>query len=244
MLLFAAVVAWGLWDDLRWQRLLRPQVVEMLALAVTFLFIYLVLPSRYSQAAYVDVRALMLISLFVVLARVLLADASPERARPIVLPLAALVATLNLAYLIVHLSPDNAWMNGYRAMIARIPRGAAVLPIYTGGHEGGVSPRLHTHSYIVMDRAALTGYLFGGDAGHPMKYFRYTSRPYSPNLRWYNIDQPIPVNWRAIACSYDFLLVDKPYDSSRIPIRSATVAENGSAALLQVARTANGCLRD
>jgi hypothetical protein len=232
MLLFALVVAWGLWRDLRWPALLRLPVVESLALAFTFLCIYFVLPSRYSQAAYVDVRALVLISLFVVLARVYLSE--DVRQPAIVLPLAAALALLNLGFLAIRVSDDDAWMKSYRELGARIPKGASVLPIYTSGREGAVSPRLHVSSYLVMDRAAVMPYLFSGDAGHPMKYFRYRNRPYAPTERWYNAILPEPVDWRAIACTYQFLLIGKPYDPSRIRIRTSTVAENESGALLKV----------
>jgi hypothetical protein len=242
MLVFAAAVVWGLWRDLRWRNLLKPQVVEMLALAATFLCIYFVLPSRYSQAAYVDVRALLLISLFMLLARVQLADGIRESA--IALPLAAVLALLNLGYLALHLTDDEVWMRGYREMVARIPRGATVLPIYTSGTEGGVSPRLHSSAYIVMDRAGLIPSLFSGDAGHPMKYFRYKSRPYTPEGRWFNMEGQAGADWRAIACGYDFILIGKPYDPARIRIRTSAVAENGSAALLKVdASGLNGCVR-
>ena len=234
MLVFAATLAWGLWRDLRWRTLLTPRVAEMLALAITFLCIYFVLPSRYSQAAYVDVRALALISVFLVLARASLAEGGTQPA--IVLPLAAMLALLNLGYLAVRLNDDDVWIKSYREMVARIPTGASVLPIYTSGQEGGVSPRLHSDAYIVMDRAALMPYLFSGDAGHPMKYFRYRNRPYAPNERWYNVPSPETVNWRTIACTYDFLLVGKPYDPKRIEVRTSTVAENGSAALLKTDR--------
>lgn len=236
MLLFTATVAWGLWRDLRWRTLLNPHVVEMLALAFTYLCIYLVLPSRYSQAAYVDVRALALISVFVVLARAHLAEgiALP----PIVVPLAALLALLNLGFVAFRLSTDDAWIRDYRQVIASIPAGSSVLPIYTSGHEGGVSPRLHADAYVVMDRAALVPYLFSGDAGHPMKYFRYRNRPDAPQGRWYTSGFVEPVNWRALACTYDFILIDKPYDPTRIGARTSPVAENGSAALLKMDRDA------
>ena len=239
MLGFVAVIGWGLWRDLRWRTLLKPQVVEALALAFTFLCIYFVLPSQYSQAAYVDVRALALISLFLILARVQLTD--DMTAPTVVLPLAAILAVLNLAYLATHLAGEDAWMKGYRELAERIPRGATVLPIYTSGKDGGMSPRLHTASYIVMDRQALMPYLFSADAGHPMKYFRYKNRPYEPYARWYNL--PRYVDWRAIGCTYEFLLVGKPYDPRRIELPASTVAENGSAALLRVASVPNGCVR-
>jgi hypothetical protein len=97
-------------------------------------------------------------------------------------------------------------------------------------------------SYAVTDRAALEPYLFSGDAGHPMKYFRYRQRPPAPPQRWYNAGIPEPVDWRAIACSYDFLLIDKPYDPARIEVRTSPVAENASAALLAIrADSGAGC---
>jgi hypothetical protein len=245
MLLFAVVLGWGLWRDLQWRTLLKPQVVEMLALAVTFLCIYVVLPSRSSHVAYVDVRALALISLFIVLARVHLAEGATQPAfgGPVVLPLAAILAMLNLGYLAIHLTRDDAWMSSYREVVARIPRNAAVLPVYTSGQEGSVAPRLYSSSYIVMDRVALMPYLFSGVS--PLKYFRYKSRPYAPTERWYNFNVPEAVDWHTVACSYDFLLVGKPYDPKRIFVRNSTVAENGSAALLKVdaGGTENGCVR-
>jgi hypothetical protein len=84
-------------------------------------------------------------------------------------------------------------------------------------------------------------YLFAGDLGHPMKYFRYRKAPYGPNQRSFSADESMPVDWRAIRCSYDFLLVGKPLDPSRIAVRSSTVAENGSASLLQVTGK-DGCV--
>ncbi len=80
-------------------------------------------------------------------------------------------------------------------------------------------------SYLVMDRAALMPYLFSGDGGHPMEYFRYRHKPYAPMERWYNAEVAVPVDWDAIACSYEYLLIDKPYDAARIPILTSVVAE-------------------
>ena len=244
ILLFVLALGWGLWRDLRWRRLMNPQVIEMLALAVTFLGIYVVLPSRYSQAAYVDVRALAMISLFVLLARVYLAEGStaqPAFAGPFFIPAVALLSVLNLGYLWMNLAPNDAWGVGYREIVARVPAGASVLPIYTSGREGAVAPRLHMSSFIVLDRAALMPYLFSGDGGHPMKYFRYRRKPYAPVERWYNAVIPVEVAWQPISCSYDYLLVGKPYDAQRIKLRTSTVSENSSAALLAIDRSQFAC---
>ncbi|MEJ1960911.1 MAG: hypothetical protein WDO56_04935 [Gammaproteobacteria bacterium] len=244
MLLFALALGWGLWRDVRWNRLLKPEVLEPLALAVTFLGIYIVLPSRYSQAAYVDVRALALISLFVILARMHLAEASPTRPAyggRWLIPIVALLSVLNLGYLWVRLTPNEAWGEGYREIVARIPRGATVLPIYTNGRQGTVAPRLHMSSFIVLDRVALMPYLFSGDGGHPMKYFRYRRKPYVPMERWYNAQIPVEVAWQPVSCSYDYLIVGKPFDEQRIKLRTSTVAENSSAALLAVDHSQFAC---
>jgi len=89
-------------------------------------------------------------------------------------------------------------------------------------------------SYVVTDRGAVTPYLFTGNGGQPMKYFRFKERLYAPQQRWYNSEQPVVVAGRAIACSYDFLLVDRPFDSRRLTVSGPTVAENGSAALMAI----------
>lgn len=246
MILFALAVCWGLWRDLRWRNLLQPRVVEMAALAATFLGIYFVLPNSYADASYVAVRALALVALFVVLGRAYL-GADEHATEPVFLqtfavPLAALLAMLNLMYLSVHLTRQNAFAAEYRRIVAQIPRGATVLPVYTGGREGMVRTRLHLGALAVMDRDAMVPYMFAGDAGHPMKYFRYRHRLYAPPEHWYtSTTTPVMVAWRPIACSYQYLLMAKPYDARKLSVRTSVRAENGSAALLAIHPEAHQC---
>jgi hypothetical protein len=235
MIMLTVSLLWGMQRDLRWRNLTKPAVVEMLALAVTFLGIYIVLPSSYADAAYVDVRALAPVTLFLILARVYLPDdASSERAfsDAVTLPFVAILAMCNLGYLASYMYRYNEWADGYREIVADIPRGARVLPVYTNGRVGTVAPLLHMGSYVVTDRGAVTPYLFSGNGGHPMKYFRYKETLYAPPQRWYNAQLPVVISARAIACNYEYLLVDKPFDARRLGLRAATVAENGSAALM------------
>jgi hypothetical protein len=246
MLLLGATVCWGLWRDLRWHRLLQPQVVEMFALTMTFLAIYFILPNEYSEASNVAVRALALVSLFVVLGRAHLAEDSPSRpafAGTLALPLAVLLVTLNLIYIAMHLVRQDAFAAGYRQIVQQIPRGATVLPVYTGGKEGKLAPRLHIGSWAVTERDALTPYLFTGDGGHPMKYFRYKQRPYAPPEMWYASKRPVMVAWRPVACSYQFILIGKPYDVRVISLRTSVRAENESAALLSISQEPYECGR-
>jgi hypothetical protein len=72
-----------------------------------------------------------------------------------------------------------------------------------------------------------------------MKYFRYIHRPYTPPEDWY-VDWPRPrVQWQQVACTYDFILVSKPFQQQRIGVATTTVAENESAALLSTDK--GGC---
>jgi hypothetical protein len=85
-----------------------------------------------------------------------------------------------------------------------------------------------------MDRAALEPYVFAGDNGNPMKYFRYIHRPYDPTEVWYgDIPRP-PIDWNAIARDYDFLVITKPFDPAALAVPTRTMTENSSAALLAI----------
>jgi hypothetical protein len=237
MIMLTISLLWGMRNDLSWRALTKPAVIEMLALAATFAGIYVVLPSTYTDASYVDLRALAPITLFLILARVYLPDeASSERAfgDSFILPFVALLAMCNLGYLAVHLYKNNTSAAEYREIVARVPRGAYVLPVFTGTRIGTVWPLLHVNSFIVTDRGALTPYLFSGDAGHPMRYFRYKEKHYAPGELWYVTPLPAVISWRAIACGYEYLLVGKPFEKWKINLRTTTVAENDAAALLAI----------
>jgi hypothetical protein len=49
------------------------------------------------------------------------------------------------------------------------------------------------------------------------------------------------VDWQPIACSYQFVLIAKPYDARRIAVPTSVAAENESAALLSIDRQPNEC---
>jgi hypothetical protein len=108
------------------------------------------------------------------------------------------------------------------------------LPVNTKHLEGAVRPFLHVDSFLVIDRHGLSPYLFSGNGGYPMKYFRYAHWPYAPDDDWYNSNGA--VDWRQVGCSYDYLLVTKPYDPNRIGLSTTALAENASAVLLRVAK--------
>jgi hypothetical protein len=209
----------------------QPLVLELLALFVIFLAMYFVLPLGYAEAFYVDTRPLPLASFFFIAACLAL----PARARA-GLPalLAILLALGNLAYLARHFIAERAWLAQYRAVVAAIPEHGRVLPVYTHGREGAVVPFLHVSGFVSMDRAAIEPYVFAGDNGNPMKYFRYNHRPYDPPEIWYGDIPRDPVNWRTVARDYDFLVVTKPFDPAVFQLATRKVAENSSATLLAI----------
>jgi hypothetical protein len=194
----------------------------------------------------VDVRALAPVALFLILARVYLAQAGPSQGAfgdSLLLPLVSLLALCNLGYLASYLFQYERWAEDYREIVAQIPRGARVLPVYTSGRTGTVAPLLHMGSYVVTDRGALTPYLFSGNGGHPMKYFRFKERLYAPPMRWYNAQVPFMIPGRAIVCSYDFLLVNRPFEPRKLAVRGPIVAQNGSAVLMAIDSQGHACDR-
>jgi hypothetical protein len=194
MILLGFCLLWPVRRQLLGRRMLEPAVLEPLALAATFLCIYLVLPGTYSGAAYADVRALPMVVLFVLFA-VLRLDSEREREGPgehfagaPALAAAVVLATVNLAYVGWHLEKDNAWVRSYRAIVAQVPRGARVLPIYTYP-PATILPQEHASAYVLLDRGGLIPYLFAGNRGDPMSYFHFNRRPYAPLEQWYRLQE-------------------------------------------------------
>jgi len=150
------------------------------------------------------------------------------------LSLAVMLATGHFAYLARHFIAEQNWVTQYRDVIAAIPEHGRVLPVYTRGGEGAVVPFLHVSGYISTDRAGIEPYVFAGDNGNPMKYFRYNRRPYDPPEVWYGDIPRDPIDWGRVAREYDYLAVTKPYDPSVFKLATHPVAESPSATLLAI----------
>lgn len=209
-------------------------VREMSLLAATFVGVYLVLPRGYSEAWYVDVRALALVSLCVVVAFAYLPGAHVglrARTSAVAAALAVALVATNLVYLGVHLARSEVRVAQYRAVVASIPPGARVLPVMTSRREGYVFPWHHMEAFIVIDRGAFMPYAFNADTANPEKYLRYVSKRYTPPQNWYLQQKWSEVDWNRVATEYDYLLVEKPFDAQRIPRQGRLIAENASAAL-------------
>jgi hypothetical protein len=222
-----------------WDRegIVSPRVLEPLGYAVLFIGLYIVLPYEQTEASYIDVRALALVPFFLVLGLLNLPPSTaPGAARlnALAVYFAAVVASVNLGYLALYFHKQSAWLPQYRAIVASIPANSTVLPICTEKKTGNVRMHLHAASFAVIDRHALIPYLFSGDNGNPMKYFRYVHRPAAPDELWYRSGGDRTVDWPQVARQYQYLLIGKPFDADRISIKTHTVAENDAAALLAV----------
>jgi hypothetical protein len=202
---------------------------------------YFVLPMGYAEAYYVDVRALPYVSLFALLGFLSLVPAdSAEATRKSVLALtfAAVLVAGNFLYLAHHMQSQKQWLTQYRSVIADVPQGSRVLPIYTHAAEGKVVPLLHTFAFASIDRDAVIPYLQTGDTGNPQKYLRYRHRPYAPDPLWYGNLPPSPVDWATVACEYQYLLVTKPFNPARLAVSTSVAKENNSASLLAIEKPA------
>jgi hypothetical protein len=220
---------------------LKSQVAEPLSYAILFFAMYFALPFSHLDATYVDARALALAPFFLFQAVLSLpsmtessAPDSGARAEFLTVCLAVMLVCVNLTVLSVNFWKGDAWLASYRATVGKIPMHATVLPIYTDEAVGIPLERLHAASYAVIDRKALIPYLFSGDRGHPMSYFRYLHRPYTPAELWYRQGEDSTVDWGKIREQYCYLLVMKPFTASRIHIRTHVVAGSDAAVLLAV----------
>jgi hypothetical protein len=188
LVLLLACLLWPLRNYLQLRNLTKLPVIEPFVIAAGFLAFYFIMPQEYADSAFVDVRALPVVLLMVLLAclNVPGAQASGRSFETLpVLGLAFLLALMNFAFLVRHVGKNEVLMSQYRELGAAVPRGSYVLPIHTIPKDGEIRPLLHAGGYLVADRGAVIPYLFSGDRGDPMKYFRYRKRPYWPDEQWY-----------------------------------------------------------
>ena len=248
LLLFLACILLPLGGELRRGALkIGPAFLELLVLCAVFLGLYGVLPYEDQLTLYVDVRALAMVPILAALACLRLpAGEAATRAfgNPAVLVLAALLALVQLFLVARPLGGNDAWVERYRRVEAQIPPGAWVLPVHT---EIGRPYLLHVGTHVVLDRGAIEPYLFSGNFGDPMVYFRYSHPRYAPDYHWYRDSlrrgigsAAAGVDWSRVACSYDFLLVTQPYDPALIGVPTTRIASNDAGTLLAVDKRACG----
>ena len=238
---FSLMLFWTARRQIRRATLLQPHTWEPALLLLAFVGLYLALPAALGDPTYVDVRAIPWFPIFAVFWCASLFTDSSEingMGSRAALTGVTLLLAANLGFMCSQLGIERAWLRQYRAILTAIPSSAVVLPIYTGVHTLNRWPLLDAKSFVVTDRQGVEPYLYSGDQGQPMKYFRYRNHPYAPDNIWYTFTPPRAVDWSSVACTYDFLVVMNPYDAGRIGLPTKIVAENSSATLLVPDRAA------
>lgn len=188
MAMLVLCLFWPIRQMLRTQILMNVGVSEQLAIAAAFLAIYFTLPRDTEYTAYIDIRALPIVLLFVIFAVLRMpseTSGGSAFATGPVLAFAILLASGNLAYLALHVGQNNEWLARYRAIVRFVPEGASVLPVYAGP-KTTLMPYLHAGALVVLDRGGIIPYLFAGNRGDPMLYFRYRHLTYRPPEIWYD----------------------------------------------------------
>jgi hypothetical protein len=222
--------------------LLDPAVRDCLALCITFVGMYFILPHRFPDADFVDIRATAPAVTFLVAATLCGSAAGDVNHRR--LAVGAMLATTvlslaTLAVLLEHLHSQDTWISNYRRIVAAVPAGSRVWGVTLQQGPFGMAS-----SSILIDRNAVIPTLYSGDNGNPMLYFRYLHRPYVPRKRWWQFreeaNQPSPVvDWQRVGCDYDFILAEQPWDRRWLGVETSTIAENSSAMLLRLSK--NSC---
>ena len=221
-------------NRLNLSRLKASSTAEPLFLAAVMFILYVLLPRAYSEAYFVDVRALPFAALFAIVALMSMSAQRPHRSTGVALGLAIVLAATNLGYLQSHFATHSRWLRDYRALVAKLPPKSAVFPIYTQIADGRVFPFRHAWSFALIDRDAKAPYLQTGDTGNPQKYVRYSDRPYAPPENWSN-EPGVAVDWSKVACQYRFVLATQPFNTDRLKLSHVRrVGVNGSAALFEI----------
>jgi hypothetical protein len=213
------------------------RLLELLTLAVTFLGLYIALPYAYSDAVYVDVRALPMVTIFGILTWVSWADQgqpiAPNRFA-LATGAALVLVAANLFSIATDLARQDRYVAQYRKMVAALPPHSRVLPIYTCPDYGRIKPYLHVNSFITLDRAGVMPYEFAGDNGNTVRYFRYRHRPYDPHEQWYIATHSLKLKWKNVSRDYDYLLITEPAPPGHLPVPATVVASNGAAEVLAI----------
>ena len=208
------------------------RVVSAVLLTIVFLALYAVIPFASGRFSHLDTRAVVLAATFAVVAALAAGEHGGVRSRAVIW-LSLLVALGNLALLSAHLIGHNRVLREYRAIAARVPPDARVLPVATVPLDGFTNPFIHAGAFVTLDAGAFTPYLPTSGA---TRYFGYRSPPSRPvGEFWYQAAQPTAPGARAaIERDFDYLIVMNPFDPMRLPVATEVVARNEAATLLRI----------
>ena len=215
----------------------RLRAYEHVAILLALLVTYFALPVGSGTLFEIDVRALPFISICGMFLALHLGKDGVRKQR-FFLYFAIFLSLSNLAYIVYRLKPHNDFLSGYNQALMQIPVKQTVLPISTIPDEGRYGIGVNAGTIYTLLRHGLTPYIFSGNnKGEPFTYFNYRNEPYEPFGFWYirNLDKD--VQWDEVQKTYDYIVITKPYDRSRIGLTNLkTYFENPQAVVFQVAK--------
>ncbi len=225
-------------------------ILELGLTSVGFLVLYLLLPVAFSHVYDVDGRALPFLFAFLLLFALRVGErwgvfglSSSEttgsgRHYPVRLnhkfsiAAALCLSLLNYFYLATSLARHNRYLVQVNQAARAIPERHPVLPIVSTTQEGRVQTGLHNGALYTAWGKGVTPYIFNSSLGQPVTFFHFKKIPYHPFQFWYQ--RNMPVDWRKVETTYDFVLITKPYAAERIDLPHSTpFFENAAAIVLR-----------
>jgi len=202
---------------------------ENVLVVATLFTLFILLPVECSNLYDVDDRALPFLLSILLLS--FCQHLNAARIPKLSLYCSAIFGVANLFYLSIHIIPLDNRLLSYTEALSHIPAQASVLPVDTWEDEGRIQSGLHAGALYTAMTEGVTPYIFAGDNKDVMSYFRYRHRPEAPDLFWYLRSKPTP-DWKRILPYYDYVVVTKPFDQSRLKMNNLYPVFSNDAAIV------------
>ncbi len=148
----------------------------------------------------------------------------------------AVFAIVNVAAVVLPWQAATPRLAQYQRALADVPPGKKILAIYTWPRSGRFDPGIHQADlYAVIGNGFSPDIYSNSNSVRQFPYFSFRTGGYTAGEFWYVRGEDAAVDWGRIAETYDYLIVTKPFDRSRIKIDGARTAhENEAVAVLAV----------
>lgn len=187
---------------------------ELLVILFFLFLTYCALPREVGTAQDIDIRVVPLLFVFAILLVLPQVSMSVIAAR-ISIGVSLVLAIGNVLYLYAELKPHSDFLVSYHAALKQIPTHQTLLPISTRPDDGRIQTSLHAGTLYNAIGQGVTPYIFSKNvSGKQIAYFSYQHDLYTPYQFWYL--RNMEVDWSAVADTYDYLLLTKPFDISRL----------------------------
>ena len=211
----------------------QQDTLESILLFVAISTLFFILPKGLSSGGEVDMRAIpfMVVLALMLVCRIVPVEVLRNRLARL---LCMLLALSNLVYLSWFLVPDNRRIGGYAAALSTVPSNQKVLGIATYPLRGRFQSNLHNVEIYMVDQGGFVPHVFSSNtSGDQLGYFSYKQYYYAPSVFWYVRQES--VDWNKVKGVYDYLVVEKPVDRSRIGLNDLeTTFENHDAVVYRI----------